>query len=81
LLEVVGVRPLEGYLLWLHFSNGEERIFDMEPLFEYPLFSRLRDPAVFASVYLDYGAPTWLKGEIDISPEKLYAEGTAVDHE
>ena len=76
LLKVVGVKPMSDSLLWLRFSNNEERVFDLKPLFEYPVFVRLKDPEVFNLVYLDYGVPTWCEGEIDISPELLYAEGT-----
>ncbi|MDR1185641.1 MAG: hypothetical protein LBK67_12730 [Coriobacteriales bacterium] len=38
------------------------------------MFSKLQDPEAFRSVYLDYGVPTWLDGEIDISPETLFAD-------
>jgi hypothetical protein len=77
LLKVVGVRPLDDYRLWLRFSNHEVRIYDIKPLFEYPLFSKLKDLEVFQGVYLDYGVPTWFNGEIDISPETLFAESVA----
>jgi hypothetical protein len=73
LLKVVGVKPLDDYRLWLRFSNHEVRAYDVKPLFEYPLFSVLKDLETFRGVYLDYGVPTWLDGEIDISPETLFS--------
>ena len=78
LLKVVGVRPMDDYLLWLRFSNGEERVYDIKPLFDYPLFCSLKDPEVFKSVYLDYGVPVWCDGEIDIAPESLYDESSPI---
>jgi hypothetical protein len=74
LLKVVGVKPLDDYRLWLRFSNHEVRIYDLKSLFEYPLFNKLKDLEAFKSVYLDYGVPTWLDGEIDISPETLFSD-------
>jgi hypothetical protein len=79
LLKVVGIRPLDDYRLWLRFSNHEVRTYDVRPLFEYPLFGRLKDPVAFKGVYLDYGVPTWLDGEIDISPETLLADSAACE--
>jgi hypothetical protein len=72
LLKVVGIRPMDDYMLWLRFSNNEERLYDVKPLLEYPVFKRLCHREVFTSVYLDFGVPTWLDGEIDIAPESLF---------
>ena len=33
----------------------------------------LRDPAYFARVFVDFGAPTWPNG-YDLAPHALYAE-------
>jgi hypothetical protein len=71
-VKIVGVKPLDGYELWLRFSNNEERLYDLKPLFDYPAFAPLKDLDVFKEVYLDYGVPTWLDGSIDIAPESLY---------
>jgi hypothetical protein len=80
LLKVIGVKPLDDYRLWLRFSNHEVRTYDVKPLFEYPLFSKLKDREVFGGVYLDYGVPTWLDGQIDISPETLFAGSVTDKH-
>jgi len=42
-----------------------------------PAFAPLEDDKVFRSVYIDYGAPVWNDGDIDIAPETLYYEGVA----
>jgi hypothetical protein len=77
LLKVVGVKPMEDYRIWLRFSNDEERVYDVKPLFKYPVFAQLQDRDTFASIYLDHGVPTWLDGEIDIAPESLFENSTA----
>lgn len=75
-IAVQSVRPLPDYQLWLRFTNGETRTFDMAPLLNQPVYQSLRDSSAFMGVYLDYGIPTWLDGAIDIAPETLYAKGT-----
>ncbi len=73
---VVAAQPLDGYMLHLTFNDGCERVFDCLPLIEkYPLFSPLRDRAVFEHINLDGWTVCWLDGSIDISPEHLYEQG------
>lgn len=74
-LKVSGVRPLEGYKLWVRFNNGEAKIFDFVPMLGAPAFSPLKDKDVFNSVYIDYGVTVWNDGAIDIAPEYLYQNG------
>jgi hypothetical protein len=71
-VKVSGVRPLENHRLWVRFSTGEAKIFDFAPLLDQPAFSPLQDMEVFRDVYIDYGVPLWMEGEIDISPQYLY---------
>ena len=71
-IKVYGVRAKEDYILWLRFSTGEERLFDFKPMLGCPAFAPLADRDIFRDVYIDYGLPVWMDGEIDISPEFLY---------
>ncbi len=71
-LKVSGVRPLADYKLWVRFSNGEARIADLKPLLNTPAFAPLTDVGKFREVYIDYGIPVWMDGDIDIGPEYLY---------
>ena len=74
-IKVCKVRPLDGYKLWLRFTTGEEKIFDFAEMLKTPAFTPLKDKkrfdAVYA-VYIDFGAPTWENGSIDIDPAYLY---------
>ncbi len=71
-------RPLDDFRLWILFSTDEVKIFDFKPLLTSPAFTPLTDKAIFDNVFVENGYPVWNNGEIDISPEKLYAEGIAI---
>lgn len=75
-IKVCGVRPLEGYRLWLRFTNGEAKVFDFTKMLETPAFAPLKDPNRFRAVYIDFGAPTWEEGSIDMDPAYLYRNST-----
>ena len=77
-IKVSGVRPLDGYKLWVRFSPGEAKIFDFSSLLDTPAFAPLRDEEVFRGVYIDYGVTVWKDGEIDLAPEYLYEKGVLV---
>ncbi len=74
-IKVSGVRPLDGYKLWVRFTNGEAKVIDFSNLLETPAFSPLKDQRVFNGVYIDYGVTVWDDGNIDIAPEYLYENG------
>lgn len=79
MLKIKSVRPLGDYRLWVCFSTDETKIFDFKPLLDDPVFIPLKDKAVFEQVYVDYSVAVWNDGDIDIAPEKLYADGIAVN--
>lgn len=78
-IKISGVRPMDGYKLWVRFWNGEAKIFDFTSLLDSPAFRSLKDQSVFRSVYIDYGVTVWNEGEIDIAPEYLYKNGIPVE--
>jgi len=77
ILEVLELRPLDNYRLWVKFNNGEQRIYDMRQKLNRPAFLPLQDENVFREVSVLYGAPAWCDGTIDIAPEAIYNGGTA----
>lgn len=81
LILVIAVRPLDDYKLWLRFSDGAVKIFDFKPELWRVGYQPLKDKKIFDTVYVDYGAPVWCNGEIDIAPETVYDEGVAVEAE
>ncbi len=74
--DVAEVKPLDDFRLHVRFVDGLEGEVDMSALVHSPsagVFARLADPALFADVYVEYGAVTW-PGEIDLAPDAMYAE-------
>jgi hypothetical protein len=65
------------YRLTLVFANGEERIFDMRPYLEYPVFRPLQHPDFFKLARADHGTAVW-PNEIDFDPDALYLESSPV---
>ena len=72
LLTVKSVQPLKEYKLLVRFSTGEEKVADIIPLLDEPVFRALKDVSTFDAVYIDYGTVVWNNGTIDIAPEYLY---------
>jgi hypothetical protein len=71
MLRVKFVVPKPNSQLLLHFTNGESRVFDMQPYLQYPVFSPLSNERIFNLARVEYGTVTW-PGDIDIAPETLY---------
>lgn len=81
MIKVSKVEVLPDYHLWLQFNDGKIKIFDFTSLLDSPAFVPLQDQKVFASGYIDYGTVVWNDGDIDISPDYLYAHGVATTEE
>lgn len=74
MIEVRFVKPLEKFQVMLEFTNGEQKIVDLEPFLRGPIFEPLRqNPEVFRSVRVDeeLGTIVWENGA-DIDPDVLY---------
>ena len=73
--EVIAVKLLGGYRLWLKFKDGGEGEIDMEPYLRpfVNLFEPLRDPAYFAKVKVIPAAGTigWPNG-VELDPDNLH---------
>src|ERR1700761_5683066 len=69
LIKVVKVEPLGGHRLRVRFSGGTmgERDFADVVSAGGPMLDPLRDPAYFARVFIEFGAPTWPNG-YDLAP-------------
>lgn len=75
LIKVLKVEPLGGYRLRIRFSDGSigERDFADVVSAGGPMLDPLRDPAYFARVFIEFGAPTWPNG-YDLAPNALHTE-------
>lgn len=71
LINVIAVKALPNYCLWVTFENNEQKCFDMKPYLNATVFQPLKNPSFFELAQVDYGTVTW-PNEIDIAPETLY---------
>jgi hypothetical protein len=78
LKDVVEVRPLEGYRLWLRFEDGVEGQIDVAEMVSFRgVFAALRDRENFLEVRVnrDIGTICWPNGA-DLDPDVLYSRIT-----
>lgn len=76
LKDVVAVEPIQDYRLHLTFEDHREGIVDLAEIIEFSgIFEPLKNPAYFATVYVDpdLGTICWDNGA-DIDPVVLYAK-------
>jgi hypothetical protein len=73
LIKITSFEIIRTHLLRITFDDGQIRLVDLGGLLNVPLYSALRDPAVFNQVTLDseVGTLVWPNGA-DFDPETLY---------
>ena len=67
-VDVVALKALGDYRVWVQFSNGSEGVRDFSDMIEEggEMVAPLADKALFAEVYLHHSVPAWPNGfEID----------------
>lgn len=70
---VVAVEALPLRTLAVRFEDGTEGKVRFEESHLKGVFAALKDPVVFQSVRLEFGAVSW-PGDIDIAPDAMYRE-------
>lgn len=65
------VQPKEDYTMILTFADGTKKVYDVRPLLEKTLYTRLKNLAFFLGAKADCGTVVW-NDDIDIAPEHLY---------
>jgi len=77
---VVAAEYASEYKLKVQFSDGSEKIADLEPYLNGEIFAPLRDVGFFKAFKVDPQAGTvvWDNGA-DIAPDTLYQVGVDVD--
>ena len=70
--EVVDIKVLDGYKVWVRFHDGTDGIVDMSEYCDKPFSAEIwADREKFESVYLEHGVPKWSE-DCDIAPEHFY---------
>jgi hypothetical protein len=75
MIDVVSVKPLGDFRLQIGFSDGSTGIHDFSATVarDGEMVQPLKDPAFFARVFVELGAPTWPNG-FDLDPINLYMQ-------
>ena len=73
--QVIEVKALEDYKLWLRFRDGTTGTVDLSAELWGPMFEPLKDQELFArvAVHPELHTVTWPNGA-DLSPEFLYKQ-------
>jgi hypothetical protein len=80
LKDIVAVKPLGEYRLYLRFEDGAEGIVDLAGHLAFRgVIEPLKDPAYFARVRVDneLGTIAWPNGA-DLDPDVLYSQLTGI---
>jgi len=72
---VVAVVPNDDYTLTLTFTNGEVKVYDMNPLLDKGVFRDLQNIGYFRCARIAHGTVEWPR-EQDICPDTLYLDST-----
>ena len=75
MVDVLRVKALEDYKLWLRFSDGGEGVYDLAGIVaeDGEMVTPLKERDYFARVFVEMGAPTWPNG-FDLDPINLYMQ-------
>ncbi|MGP0092170.1 MAG: DUF2442 domain-containing protein [Xanthobacteraceae bacterium] len=75
MVDVLRLRPLDGYRLWVRFTDGSEGVRDLSDVITSggPMVEPLKASEYFARCFVEMGAPTWPNG-FDLDPINLYME-------
>jgi Protein of unknown function (DUF2442) len=66
--DVVVVKPLSDYQIYVELEDGRKGVFDLTPYLNKGVFQELKDIHYFNQVGILWGAVTW-PHEQDIAPE------------
>ena len=75
--KVISAKANDDFTLDIEFSDGALKRFDAKPYLNKGIFQRLRNVERFKDLQIAYGTVSW-QGELDISPETLYAESESI---
>lgn len=80
LKEIIEVRPLDGYRLWLRFEDGAAGEVDLAQMIQFDgVFAPVRERAYFVQIRVDpeCGTIVWPNGA-DLDPLVLYSKVTGI---
>ena len=77
--DIIGVKALDNYLIYLKYETNEERIYNMVNLInENKFYAKLKDKKYFKNIKPRGDSIEWENGE-DVAPENLYYDSIDVN--
>ena len=77
--DILGVKALDNYLIYLKFKTNEEKIYDIKKLInENKFYNKLKDKDYFKDVKIRGDSIEWENGE-DVAPENLYYDSININ--
>lgn len=76
--DIIDVKALDDYKVYIKFNNGEEKIYDMKPLLKHKFYQGLEDKERFKKVKPNGISIEWETGE-DVAPESLYYDSMPIE--
>lgn len=75
LVDVISLDPLDGYRLFIQFSDGSEGVADLSTIIAEGgyMVEPLRDPELFKRAFISFGVPSWPNG-FDIDAINLHRQ-------
>jgi Protein of unknown function (DUF2442) len=71
------INALENFNLFVEFTSGEKKTFDMNTYLKLPAFEPINKPAFFKKVVNKKYYVVWEPFDIDLSADTLWHEGKA----
>ena len=71
MIEVTKIKTLDNYLIWLRFSDGEEKVVDLEPFIGKGFTKELLDHQKFKQVFIEPGGGLAWENGFDFCPNFL----------
>ena len=74
----IDVKTLSDHKLLITFENNEQKIFDITPMLESPMYRPLKNKAFFSTAKADGMCVFW-NDEIDLCPDMVYEDSVRVE--
>ena len=73
------VVPCDNYILVIVFDNGEKGYLDMNPILDFGVFKRIKDPEAFKNVRVAFDTIEWNCG-VDLDLEFVYNKSKMINN-
>mgnify|MGYP002627072222 CR=1 FL=1 len=79
--DIIEVKALEDYLIYIKYETNEEKVYDMKNLInKIDFYKKLKDKEYFKKVIARGETVEWPDGQ-DVAPENLYYDSVEFKHE